>query len=228
MSDNIQYRFQLYDNGLLKETSGWYPELYAAEMSTFSYLACNPMNKSNELYLVSNEEKKALYPSYYENKYKVVKIIYGSMYKNTANCYILGNNNNNFIETFENTMLFSEDELIYKYALWISKNKHLFKKVDEKYLNNFDYTTNEFINSKFQLKKLFFLGLNPDAIPWSHIDSQPDINDWIKENFSGDINWFYNFQSNVLNLPDMAKSLKMLDIKFNNLMNHFDLWNIFN
>ncbi len=219
-----QYKFHLYSNNKLKESSGWFSDLYSSELNVYSYLSCNPMTEKDTLYIVSNLEKDNR-GIYIEDKYEVVKIIYGSLCKNSANCYQIPSENKDLVSRFENTMVFSEDELIYKKALWISQNRHLFKSFDKSKLDNFVY--NEYICNYFHLKTLLYLGLDPENIPWEHIESHPDLRDYVREIVEYDEIWLSKYRENMLDLVKLAKDLKMLDCKFNNVMRYFGISDIF-
>ena len=227
MSVENKFRFHLYTGSSLKEKSNWYPDLYSAELATFSYLSSNPMTPKNTLYLVCNRDNK--YSGIYlEDTYEVVKVIYGSLYKNSSNCYYIPSINKDLESRFENTMLFSEDELIYKKAKWIASNKYMFKNLDNSYksiLDSFEY--NEYICNRFHLKCLLYLGLDPSKIPWEHIESHPDLRDYINEHVDYDSVWLSAYRENMLDLVILGRDLHMLECKFNNLMNHLNIWDIF-
>jgi hypothetical protein len=215
----IQYRYQIYSGSLMKFFSQWFDDLYSTEYGVYTYLATNPLSTHDTLYLVSSKENPHKNGIYLETPYRVVKIIYGTQYKNSANCHKL------FQCDFENTMLFSEDEIVYKKARWVSENRHLFKSFQPSQITKFQ--PNDFICKEFHYKALLYLGVDPEQIPWEQIEEHVDLRHWVNDNSGYDESWLSKYRENMLDLKSLAMDLNMLPCKYNNLMNYFKIADLF-
>ncbi len=211
ISIKMEYCYKIFKNNTLYDTSNWFTNLYSCEFAIYHYLLQNPLESNDMIYLVTNEPKED------DIGFQKLKTVEGGIYKNSNNCYKL------FTHNFENTMIFFEDELVYLSALWIFNNKHLFKLLD----NSSSFSKKPFINTPFEYKTLLYLGIDPNDIPWEHIIYHSDLKSWIYKNTSFDRDWLDDYFIHMIDLDKLAKDVQMLECKYTNVMNYFNIWDIF-